>query len=130
MSQSKSVLVQAGQILLVLLLLPVYIVAVLLLLLFLAYIRVLELLFRFTKHGGQMFFPTEIYPWTRTLEDNWLKIRTELDVLLADLDQVPNYQDVAESQRTLTQDDKWKAVIFNVMGTRVEENCRACPETA
>jgi beta-hydroxylase len=130
MSQSHPPIVQVGQALLALLLLPVYVLGLLVYLLFAAYVRLVEWLFRFTKHGRSVFFPLDIYPWTTVLQDNWLKIRGELDGLLGRLDEVPNYQDVAATQRVLTQDDKWKAVVFNVMGQRVEENCRACPETA
>ncbi len=130
MSHSKSPLVLIGQVLVGLLLLPIYILAIPIVLLFYAYVRGTEWLFRFTRHGKAVFFPLDIYPWTATLQDNWRTIRGELDALLANLDSMPNYQDVALSQRVLTQDDKWKAIVFNVMGHRIEENCQACPETA
>jgi beta-hydroxylase len=130
MSQTKSPLVLIGWVVVGLLLLPIIVLAIPLVLLFFAFARGVEWLFRFTRHGNAVFFPLEIYPWTATLQDNWRSIRGELDALLANLDAVPNYQDVAPTQRMLAQDDKWKAVVFHVMGHRIEENCRACPETA
>ena len=127
LSSSAAAVAVAGKSVVSLLLLPIYL---LLQILFLGYVRVFEQLFKLTKDGRARFFPPEIYPWTSTLQDNWSKIRSELDAQLDSLDSAPNYQDVAPRQRPLTQDDKWKAVVFRVMGQPIEENLRAYPETA
>jgi ornithine lipid ester-linked acyl 2-hydroxylase len=129
MSMSRSLAV-GGKSLVSLLLLPVYLVRLLLQALFVVYVRVFEQLFKLTKDGRARFFPPAIYPWTSTLQDNWSKIRSELDAQVDSLDSAPNYQDVAPQERQLTQDDKWKVVLFRVMGHRIEENARAYPETA
>ena len=126
----RRLLAVAGKSLVSLLLLPVYLVGGLLQALFFVYSLVLQQLFKLTKDGRARFFPPEIYPWTSTLQDNWSKIRSELDTQLDSLDSAPNYQDVAPTQRPLTQDDKWKAVVLRVMGQPIEENVRAYPETA
>jgi beta-hydroxylase len=78
-------------------------------------------------HGRDAFFPTRIFPWVPDLEENWFKIRKEMDALLTDLDQVPNYQDLAPS--LVTDDDKWKAVVLSVAGHRIDEYATLCPET-
>ena len=127
MSRSLAVV---GKSVVSLVLLPVYLVGLLLQALFVVFSLVLQQLFKLTKDGRARFFPPEIYPWTSTLQDNWSKIRSELDTQVDSLDSAPNYQDVAPSQRVLTEDDKWKVVVFRVMEHRIEENARAYPETA
>jgi beta-hydroxylase len=127
MSRSLAV---AGKSLVSLLLLPVYLVRLLLQALFLVYLRAFEQLFKLTKGGRARFFAPEIYPWNSTLQENWSKIRSELDAQLDGLDSASNYQDVAPTQRPLTQDDKWKAIVLRVMGQPIEENLRAYPQTA
>jgi aspartyl/asparaginyl beta-hydroxylase (cupin superfamily) len=129
MSMSRSLAV-VGKSLVSLFLLPVYLFRLLLQALLLVYVRAFEQLFKLTKNGRARFFPPEIYPWTSTLQQEWSKLRSELDAQLDSLDSAPNYQDVAPSQRPLTQDDKWKAVVFRVMGQPIEENLRMYPETA
>ena len=123
-----SVTDRVKQLLMVVAQIPLFIISLPFLILFYVYIRVLEVLFSLTRWRNPNFFPTEMFPWTSTLENNWRKIRTELDALVADLDQVPNYQDLAPS--LITDDDKWKAVVLSVAGHRIEENARLCPETA
>jgi hypothetical protein len=127
MSRSLDV---AGKSLISLLLLPVYLVGLVLQTLYFVYSLLLQQVFKLTKNGRARFFSPDIYPWTSTLQDNWSRIRTELDRQMDRLDSAPNYQDIAPSQRTLTDDDKWKVVVFRVMGHRIEENARTYPETA
>ena len=45
------------------------------------------------------------------------EIKEELDGLLSRVDQLPNFQDIQEEQRMLTQDDRWKIFYFSVFGT-------------
>ncbi len=40
------------------------------------------------------------------------EIKEELDGLLARVDQLPNFQDIQEEQRMLTQDDRWKVFLL------------------
>jgi ornithine lipid ester-linked acyl 2-hydroxylase len=72
----------------------------------------------------------EDFPWAETLENNWQLIRGELDAMIAHYDALPNIQDIAADQYSLTQDDKWKTFVFSVFGERFEGNCRRCPKTA
>lgn len=92
--------------------------------------RSFEWLIRLTRNGNSRFFATDVYSWAPLLEENWQLIRNELEGLLANIDLAPNYQDISLAQRSLSQDDKWKSILFVVHKKRVEENCRVCPETA
>lgn len=96
---------------------------------FARYILFCMWLMRFTRHGRAEFFPTEEFPWTSELESQWSTIRAELDDVLAQLAQVPNMQQVSVEQLPLTQDDRWKTLIFIAAGQRIERNCRQCPQT-
>jgi ornithine lipid ester-linked acyl 2-hydroxylase len=84
-----------------------------------------------------MFFPTanvtffepERYPWVAPVEAEWLAIRKELDALLVRRDEIPNFQDLSEKQKVLTEGDQWKTFFLYGYGLEAEENCKRCPET-
>jgi beta-hydroxylase len=107
---------------------PLYLISLPFLLVILIFVRTLDLIYRYLlPHGRAAFFPLEMFPWATNLEKNWFKIRKELDALLINIDEVPNYQDLSPS--LLTDDDKWKAIVLSVAGHTIEENAAACPET-
>src|SRR5262245_39923330 len=114
MNQFAALCIRIGRSVVFLLLLPLYVVGLLLSVILYLHMRLLELLFSFTNHGKARFFPLVIYPWTSMLQDNWLKIRRELDRQLTNLEEIPNYQDLAPSQLYLTQDDKWKTLVLTL----------------
>jgi aspartyl/asparaginyl beta-hydroxylase (cupin superfamily) len=80
--------------------------------------------------GDQPFFDVEQFPWAQTLEANWQKIRTELDAVLEDQADLPNFQDISVDQATMTTDDRWKTYFLYGYGFKSEANCKRCPETA
>lgn len=79
--------------------------------------------------GDRTFFDTENFDWVTEVENNWLKIRQELDLLLQNLEQLPNFQDISEDQYSITKDNLWKTYFLYAYGIKVEENCLKCPET-
>jgi aspartyl/asparaginyl beta-hydroxylase (cupin superfamily) len=83
-----------------------------------------------TPSGRTEFFEPGEFPWIADVEARAGEIKEELDGLLARVDQLPNFQDIQEEQRTLTQDDRWKVFLFYGYGTRADGNCRRCPRTA
>jgi aspartyl/asparaginyl beta-hydroxylase (cupin superfamily) len=83
-----------------------------------------------TPSGRTEFFEPDEFPWIADVEARADEIKEELDGLLARVDQLPNFQDIQEEQRMLTQDDRWKVFGFYAYGTRVDRNCRRCPRTA
>jgi len=84
-----------------------------------------------------MFFPTanvtffepDSYPWVAPVEAEWRAIRKELDALLVRRDEIPNFQDLSEKQKVLTEGDQWKTFFLYGYGLEAEENCKRCPET-
>jgi beta-hydroxylase len=80
--------------------------------------------------GDRTFFELDAFPWTRRLEDNWETIRRELDAVLEDREDLPNFQDISVDQATLTDDDRWKTYFLYGYGFRSDANCARCPETA
>lgn len=95
-----------------------------------AVLTVPEFFIGLTSEGKRTFFDTRRFPWVARLEQNWPRIRHELDALLFKVDEIPNFQEVQIEQRLLTTDDKWKTYFFYVYDSRVERNCRECPMTA
>ena len=89
-----------------------------------------ERLIAYTPSGRTEFFEHDEFPWIADVEARAGEIREELDGLLTRVDQLPNFQDIQEEQRMLTQDDRWKIFGFYAYGTRVDGNCRRCPRTA
>jgi beta-hydroxylase len=85
---------------------------------------------RHSTVGDRTFFDVEEFPWARILEQNWTLIRAELDEVLADQEQLPNFQDISTDQATITDDDRWKTYFLFGYGFKSEANCRRCPQTA
>jgi ornithine lipid ester-linked acyl 2-hydroxylase len=75
------------------------------------------------------FFETTDFPWIRTLEDNWLVIRGELDRLMRRMDLIPRYQSIQVEAQSITNDARWKTFVLYGYGARSAENCWRCPET-
>lgn len=93
-------------------------------------IKVLEkLIVKFSPDGNVTFFDPAKFPWTRDLEANWQTIRRELEVILQDRDQLPNFQDISTDQKTITNDSDWKTFFLYGYGYKSELNCARCPET-
>jgi aspartyl/asparaginyl beta-hydroxylase (cupin superfamily) len=80
--------------------------------------------------GDTPFFEVETFPWAQNLEANWEKIRTELDAVLEDQADLPNFQDISVDQATMTTDDRWKTYFLYGYGFKSEANCERCPESA
>jgi beta-hydroxylase len=93
-------------------------------------LRKLEQLFAdYSLIGNATFFNPEEYDWVRNLETNWQIIRQELDNLLLNIDDIPNFQDISTDQYSITQDNRWKTYFFYAYGLKAESNCQKCPQT-
>jgi ornithine lipid ester-linked acyl 2-hydroxylase len=91
--------------------------------------RLEKLIARFSLIGDSAFFDRQQFDWVTTLEANWLTIRQELDSVLKNVDQLPNFQDISTDQYSITQDQYWKTYFFYAYGIKAENNCKQCPET-
>ncbi len=79
--------------------------------------------------GDPAFFDTAKFAWIAPLEANWQLIRAELDEVMKGHAELPNFQDISEDQKRISQDDKWKTFFLYGYGYRMPENCARCPET-
>ncbi len=94
--------------------------------------RSIEWLIRWSSSvSDRTFFDTEDFPWVCEIECEWQLMRKELDKLMEERVNIPNFQDVNPPRNYgLTQDDSWKAFFLYIHGYRADENCERCPETA
>jgi beta-hydroxylase len=92
--------------------------------------RIERLIARYSPHGNSTFIESTEFPWTKELEKNWKDIRQELDVILKYRSTIPNLQDIAEDQKSLTTDDKWKTFFLYGYGFSSDKNVRLCPKTS
>lgn len=92
--------------------------------------RIEQVLIRFSLVGEQPFLEPAQFAWVRGLEADWAAIRGEMERIMATPERIPNFQDISRDQTNITQDDKWKSYFLYGYGYKMENNCKACPETA
>jgi aspartyl/asparaginyl beta-hydroxylase (cupin superfamily) len=83
----------------------------------------------FARGKCAVFDPAD-FAWTREVEARFGAIRAELDRLLGCVEALPNFQDIQDEQRHITDDDRWKIFPLWAYGVSYEPNLRRCPETA
>jgi len=83
----------------------------------------------FFRDRNTTFFNPESFPWVATIEAEWMEIRKELDSLLVRREEIPNFQDISDKQKVLTEGEQWKTFWLYAYGEKAEENCARCPET-
>jgi ornithine lipid ester-linked acyl 2-hydroxylase len=83
----------------------------------------------FFRDGEKTFFDSELFPWVPAVESQWTLIRKELEAVLMRRDEIPNFQDVSDAQKVLTEGEQWKTFWFCAYGETAKENCARCPET-
>jgi ornithine lipid ester-linked acyl 2-hydroxylase len=98
--------------------------------LFVLLIPVQMLMRRFSRVGDSPFFDKALFDWTGAIEADWRAVRAELDQVLRYTEAIPNFQDISEENRALTDDDRWKTFFFRAWGIAIESNCARCPRTA
>lgn len=98
--------------------------------LFLLVLRPLERVwFRFSLVGHSPFPDPGHFPWVAGLEQNWLHIRHELDEVMRQPERIPNYLDLSDDAKGLTEQTSWKSFFFYAYGEKVQANCNRCPRT-
>ena len=91
--------------------------------------RIERILIRYSLVPDTPFLAPSEFSWVRTLEADWKVMRTELDRLLEAPERIPNFQDISRDQYNISRDDKWKSWFLYGYGYKMENNCKACPET-
>lgn len=93
----------------------------------------------FDRHSGGVrrpaFFDIDrVRPDLRRFDRHFAQIREEVEALLADREGIPRYHDVDPLQHSISAvadpGKRWQVFLLNVMGRRIEKNCRRCPATA
>ncbi|MDJ0690768.1 MAG: aspartyl/asparaginyl beta-hydroxylase domain-containing protein [Xenococcaceae cyanobacterium MO_188.B32] len=84
---------------------------------------------RYSLVANTTFLDIQEFSWIADLESNWVKIRQELDLILNNIDAIPNFQEISKEQYSITQDNLWKTYFFYAYGVKAEKNCERCPET-
>ncbi|HEX5369797.1 MAG TPA: aspartyl/asparaginyl beta-hydroxylase domain-containing protein [Dehalococcoidia bacterium] len=82
-----------------------------------------------SKIGDVPVFDSSQFPWACAIETNWQAIRTELDAVLNDIDNIPAFQELSKDQRSLTTDQGWKTYFFYAFGFEATNHTDRCPET-
>ena len=80
--------------------------------------------------GPGPVFEKTVFPWIAEFEDHWKVIKSELDAVLIQRDQLPTFHEVSPDQKHISKGDDWKIFPLYVFGDPVESNCARCPETA
>ncbi len=91
--------------------------------------RIERILIRYSLVPDTPFLAPSEFSWVRTLEAGWKLMRAEVDRLLEAPERIPNFQDISRDQYNISRDDKWKSYFLYGYGYKMENNCRACPET-
>lgn len=68
--------------------------------------------------GNRTFFETTSFPWVTRVEAGWNAVRAEVGAVLLRRDEIPNFQDISEDQRVLTEGEQWKTFFFYAYGGR------------
>lgn len=79
--------------------------------------------------GNEPFFDAQQFEWISELESSWVIIREELDNVLQQSDNLPNFQDISKDQYSITQDNLWKTYMLYAFGLKSDKNCVRCPQT-
>src|SRR5580704_11804727 len=79
--------------------------------------------------GNSSVIDAKAFDWVERLEKNSEEIRQELVALLYGQKHLPNIQEISPRQWNLSRNDGWKSYFFFVLGHRIDESYKRCPET-
>jgi len=79
--------------------------------------------------GNSSIIDTKAFEWVERLEKNSDLIKQELVALLYGQKHLPNIQEISPRQTNLSRNDGWKSYFFFVLGHRIGESYKQCPET-
>ena len=82
-----------------------------------------------SKIGQAPYFQPDVFPWTRSLEDNWEGIRKEAEFVLQARSELAPLHEISPDHSRIDDDDKWKVFFLKGYGFWMDEHCRRCPET-
>ena len=84
---------------------------------------------RFSKVGNPPIYDNSTFPWAKEIEDNWEKIREEIDQIMERRTDLPSFHEIMPEVETITTDNNWKTFFLAGYGLESDENTKRCPET-
>jgi len=85
---------------------------------------------RFSVFGNPPIYNNSLFPWVREVEEEWMKIKAELDNVMQRREELPNFHDITSEVKTISNDNLWKTYLLAGYGLESEMNSKNCPETA
>ena len=85
--------------------------------------------YKYSIKGDKPVYTNEDFPWAAEIENEWEKIRAELDEVMKTREELPNFHDIIEQVNTITNDYNWKTYLLAAHGIDCTENAKRCPET-
>jgi aspartyl/asparaginyl beta-hydroxylase (cupin superfamily) len=82
-----------------------------------------------SKVGNPSIYDNKVFPWTRSIENEWRAIRAELDHVLTRKEELPAFHELASDVETISRDRGWKSFLLAGYGFRSANNIKLCPET-
>ena len=82
-----------------------------------------------SKVGNPSIYDNKVFPWARSIENEWRAIRAELDHVLTRKEELPAFHELASDVETISRDRGWKSFLLAGYGFRSANNIKLCPET-
>ena len=82
-----------------------------------------------SKVGNPSIYDNKVFPWARSIENEWRAIRAELDHVLTRKEELPAFHELASDVETISRDRGWKSFLLAGYGFRSANNIELCPET-
>jgi beta-hydroxylase len=96
-----------------------------------SYLGLEQLIKKRSLVGDKTFFDKEQFPWVQEMEANWQVIRQELNEVMKDRENIPNFLEVSPDQKKIdAEQGKWKTFFLYGYGYKIENNINRCPETS
>ena len=83
----------------------------------------------FFRDGEKTFSSRNHFPGSLPSRPIGQLVRKELEAVMARREDIPNFQDISDAQKVLTEGEQWKTFWLYAYGEKAEENCARCPET-
>jgi ornithine lipid ester-linked acyl 2-hydroxylase len=84
---------------------------------------------RHSETGEIDFFDPNDFAWVRDVERRYPELRAEVDVALESPEMIPGFEEIQEVQSKLSNDRKWKVIVFRGFGEAFNENAELFPAT-
>jgi len=82
-----------------------------------------------SKVGNPSIYDNKVFPWARSIENEWRAIRAELDHVLTRKEELPAFHELASDVETISRDRGWKSFLLAGYGFRSANNIKLCPQT-